>query len=98
MRFNILHASFALLVATSVHSPAHAGDFDRFVPKYDRQRHQQEQMQRYYQEQQRAAEARRYQEYLRNNDHANGVSQRSGPTGGLVRGGGWVGWQWRTGR
>ena len=43
-------------------------------------------------------ERREYQEYLRRNDDANGVSQREGVTGGRTSDGqgGWIGWQRRT--
>ncbi|MCK8465183.1 hypothetical protein MUY35_15090 [Aliiroseovarius sp. S1339] len=47
---------------------------------------------------QRQNEDRQHKEYLRRNDFQNGVTQRTGPTGGIRDGGrgGWVGYQWST--
>lgn len=39
-------------------------------------------------------EQQRHQEYLKQNDFANGVSQRTGPTGDPTKDGGGVGWRW----
>jgi hypothetical protein len=66
-------------------------------PSFDRERVQAELDRRAYRERQEAEERRRYQEYLRNNDHERGISQQSGPTGGRTSDGGgvWGGWRWR---
>lgn len=47
---------------------------------------------------QRQNAERQHQEYLRRNDDQNGVTQRTGPTGGVTDGGrgAWVGYQWST--
>jgi hypothetical protein len=55
-----------------------------------------QEMRRFSEQQQAQQQREQYQQYLKNNDAANGVSQRTGPTGGLVRGGGTVGYQWST--
>lgn len=48
--------------------------------------------------QRQAQEKEKYQKYLRNKDHADGISQKSGPVGGRSSDGkgGWIGYKWST--
>ena len=53
-------------------------------------------MRQFSEQQQQTQDRVQYQQYLRNNDAANGVSQRTGPTGGLTKGGASAGYRWST--
>ncbi len=55
-----------------------------------------QEMRKFGDQQQQTNQREQYQQYLRNNDSANGVSQRTGPTGSVTKGGGTVGYQWST--
>lgn len=55
-----------------------------------------QEMRKFSDQQQRAQQHEQYQQYLKNNDASNGISQRTGPTGGLTKGGAWGGYQWST--
>jgi hypothetical protein len=49
-----------------------------------------------YKAQQQQKQKEQYQQYLRNNDAQNGISQRTGPTVTPSKDGGGVGYQWST--
>jgi hypothetical protein len=79
-------ASILAAVASASTSSAQAEDITNRI----------EEMRRLSEQQQAEQERQRYQQYLKNNDAANGVSQRTGPTMDLRKGGGTVGYQWST--
>jgi bifunctional ADP-heptose synthase (sugar kinase/adenylyltransferase) len=55
-----------------------------------------QEMRKFGDEQQRVQEQQQYKQYLQNNDRATGISQHSGPTGSVTKGGGTVGYKWST--
>jgi hypothetical protein len=73
-----------LIVVTS--SPSFAEDITNKV----------QEMRRFSDQEAARQESQRYQQYLRSNDAANGISQRSGPTGSIAKDGGSVGYKWTT--
>jgi hypothetical protein len=76
----------AVIIAASLTISAHAEDITRRV----------QEMRRFNEQQQAQQQRQQYQQYLKNNDAASGISQRTGPTGSLVKGGGTIGYQWST--
>ena len=83
MRTSILPA---LIILASLAVSAHAQDITDRV----------QEMRRFSEQQQAQQQRQQYQQYLKNNDAANGISQRTGPTASPVRGGGTIGYQWST--
>jgi hypothetical protein len=55
-----------------------------------------EEMRKFSEQEKARQDAQKYKEYLRNKDAADGISQRSGPTGSMTKGGGSIGYKWST--